>query len=96
MKFLYQMFSDVQGSPSTNRLISAFVAVFPLLVWGYSVYKAGVWISPPEEVLLLVGGGLTSKIVQRKVEQSATTDQALDKVKQAFKTYLEKGEKCND
>ena len=70
MKFLYQMFSDVQGDPSTNRLISAFVAVFPLLVWGYSVYKAGVWISPPEEVLLLVGGGLTSKIVQRKVEQS--------------------------
>ena len=70
MGFLYKMFSDVNGEPSTNRFISAFVAIFPLIVWGYTVFKTGNWTAPSEEVLFLVAGGLTSKIVQRKVEES--------------------------
>jgi len=73
MKFLLQMFSDVNGNPSTNRFISAFTAIFPMLIWGYTVIKQGRWFSPPEEVLILVGLGLTSKIVQRNIEQKSCT-----------------------
>lgn len=74
MNFFSQMFSDVNGQPSTNRFISAFVALFPLIVWGYTVFKSGNWIAPSEEVLFLVAGGLTSKIVQRKVEETGKCD----------------------
>jgi hypothetical protein len=69
MAFLYKMFSDVEGDPSTNRMLSTFVTIFPLLVWAWTVYKAGAWVPMPEELLWLVGGGLTSKVVQRKIEQ---------------------------
>lgn len=90
MGFVYKMFSDVQGSPSTNRFLSAFVVIFPLLMWGFTVYKSGKWEPIPEELLLLVCGGLTSKVVQRAVEQKDTDDKAVNKVKDALKSYLEK------
>lgn len=90
MGFIYKMFSDVQGNPSTNRFISTFVVIFPLLVWAFTVYKAGAWVPMPDEVLWLVGGGLTSKVVQRGIEQKGTSDKAVEKVKDAMKSYLEK------
>lgn len=93
MGFMYKMFSDVQGNPSTNRFISSFVVIFPLLVWAFTVYKAGAWQPIPEELLILIGGGLTSKVVQRGLEQKDTSDKAVEKVKDAMKAYLEKCEK---
>ena len=93
MAFMYKMFSDVQGNPSTNRFISAFVVIFPLLVWAFTVYKSGTWQPIPEELLILVGGGLTSKVVQRGIEQRDVSEKAVDKVKDALKSYLDKCEK---
>lgn len=93
MGFIYKMFSDVQGSPSTNRFISTFVVIFPLFVWAWTVYKAGAWVPMPEEILILVGGGLASKVVQRSIEQNDTNEKAVSKVKDALKSYLEKCEK---
>ena len=90
MKYLSQMFSDINGEPSTNRLISTFVAIFPLLVWAWPVLKTGVWVPIPEEVLYLAGGGMASKIVQRKIEESGKCDLATEKIKEAMKKYLEK------
>jgi hypothetical protein len=95
MGFMYKVFSDVKGDPSTNRLISAFVAVFPLCVWGYSVFKSGVWMNPPEELLLLVAGGLTSKIVQRKIEQGDCNDAVTENIKNSLRSYLAKSEGKN-
>ena len=46
----------------------------------------------PDEVLWLVGGGLTSKVVQRKIEQSDACDGATENIKSALKRYLEKGD----
>ena len=89
MNFLYRMFSDVNGEPSTNRIISAFVTVFPLIVWSAAVFKSGVWVPIPDEVLWLVGGGLTSKVAQRVVEQKNYED-VDEKVKLVLKSYLEK------
>jgi len=83
------MFSDVNGEPSTNRIISAFVTVFPLIVWSAAVFKSGVWVPIPDEVLWLVGGGLTSKVAQRVVEQKNYED-VDEKVKLVLKSYLEK------
>ena len=96
MKFLAEMFSDVNGDPSTNRFISAFVVMLPLFMWAYTVYKSGVWVPIPEEVLLLVAGGLTSKVVQRSIEQGGVNDKAVEKVKSALKSYLEKCDKNGD
>ena len=70
MNFLYTMFSDINGEPSNNRLISTFVVVFPILVWAYPVIKTGVWVPIPDEILILSGSGLGSKIIQRKIEES--------------------------
>ena len=84
------MFSDVNGDPSTNRVLSAFVVVFPLIVWAWTVYKSGVWVPIPEEILFLCGGGMASKIIQRKIEESGKCDMATEKIKDAMKRYLEK------
>lgn len=70
MNFLYTMFSDINGDPSTNRFISTFVTIFPLLIWAYPVLKTGVWVPIPDEILILSGSGLGSKIIQRKIEES--------------------------
>ena len=90
MNFISSMFSDVNGDPSTNRVLSAFVVVFPLIVWAWTVYKSGVWVPIPEEVLFLCGGGMASKIIQRKIEESGKCDIATEKIKDAMKRYLEK------
>lgn len=90
MNFISSMFSDVNGEPSTNRVLSAFVVMFPLLVWSWTVYKAGAWVPIPEEVLFLCGGGMASKIIQRKIEESGKCDLATEKIKDAMKRYLEK------
>ncbi len=90
MNFISTMFSDVNGEPSTNRVLSAFVVVFPLVVWAWTVYKAGAWVPIPEEVLFLCGGGMASKIIQRKIEESGKCDLATEKIKDAMKRYLEK------
>ena len=70
MNFLYTMFSDINGAPSNNRFISTFVVVFPILVWAYPVIKTVVWVPIPDEILILSGSGLGSKIIQRKIEES--------------------------
>ena len=93
MGFMYKMFSDVQGNPSTNRFISSFVVIFPLLVWAFTVYKAGAWQPIPEELLILVGGGLTSKVVQRGIEQKDTSEKSMEKIKDVLKSYLDKCDK---
>lgn len=90
MKYLATMFSDVNGEPSTNRFISTFVTIFPLLVWAWPVLKTGVWVPIPEEVIYLAGGGMVSKIIQRKIEESGKCDVATEKIKDAMKRYLEK------
>ena len=90
MKYLATMFSDVNGEPSTNRFISTFIVVFPILVWSWTVYKAGVWVPIPDEILYLSGGGMASKIIQRKIEESGKCDVATEKIKDAMKRYLEK------
>ena len=90
MKYLATMFSDINGEPSTNRFISAFVTIFPLLVWAWPILKTGVWVPIPEEVLYLAGGGMASKIIQRKIEESGKCDLATEKIKEAMKRYLEK------
>lgn len=92
MNYFGKMFSDVKGDPSTNRFLSAFVVIFPVLVWAWTVYKAGTWVPIPDEVLWLVGGGLTSKVVQRKIEQTDACDGAAENIKSALKRYLEKGD----
>lgn len=90
MKFLSTMFSDINGDPSTNRFISTFVVVFPVLVWSWPILKTGVWVPMPDEVLYLCGGGMASKIIQRKIEESGKCDLATEKIKEAMRRYLEK------
>lgn len=90
MNFFTQMFSDINGDPSTNRFISTFVVVFPVIVWAWPILKTGVWVPMPDEVLYLCGGGMASKIIQRKIEESGKCDLATEKIKEAMKRYLEK------
>lgn len=90
MGFWINMFSDVHGEPSANRFISAFVVIFPVLVWAWPILKTGVWTPMPDEILYLCGGGMASKIIQRKIEESGKCDMATEKIKDAMKRYLEK------
>ena len=71
MKFWYQLFSDVSGQPSTNRLLAFFVVVVPLLTWSGNVLQSGVWKEPSVELIGMVMAGLGSKVIQRHVEQKS-------------------------
>ena len=78
MNFLADMFSDINGDPSTNRLMSSSVSILPVIFWGYMMIKTGVWIEPTPELITLVSCGLTSKIVQRNIEQKKPTKEMCD------------------
>lgn len=71
MKFWADLFSDVSGQPSTNRLLAFFVALIPLLTWSYTVIATKEWQEPSAELIGLITVGLGSKVVQRSIEQKS-------------------------
>jgi hypothetical protein len=71
MKFWYQLFSDISGQPSTNRLLAFFVVVVPLLTWSWNVISTNNWKEPSFELIGMIMAGLGSKVIQRHVEQKS-------------------------
>lgn len=69
-----EMLSDVNGNLSTNRFISLFVSIFPLIVWGVISIRTTSIAPISEEMLYLICAGLTSKVVQRKIEEDGRGD----------------------
>lgn len=86
MNFWVQLFSDVCGQPSTNRLLAFFVSLIPLLTWSWDIISSGVWKEPSPELIGLITIGLGSKVVQRNIEQKGGTLQCIkEKLKDSMK-----------
>jgi len=69
MTFLYSLFSDVRGQPSTNRFLSVFIIVVSMATWSYTVIISKTWQEPSPELIGLIAVALGAKTWQRKIEQ---------------------------
>lgn len=69
MSFLYNLFSDVSGQPSTNRFLTVFIIVVSMTTWSYTVIVSQTWQDPSPELIGIIGVALGAKTWQRKIEQ---------------------------
>lgn len=72
--FLASILSDVNGQPSTNRLLAFFTTLIPLLTWSYNIANTGKWVEPSPELIGLIGVGLGAKVIQRNIEQKKSCE----------------------
>jgi CHASE2 domain-containing sensor protein len=72
--FLASILSDVNGQPSTNRLLAFFTTLIPLLTWSYNIFDTSKWVEPSPELIALIGVGLGAKVIQRNIEQKKSCE----------------------
>jgi len=70
--FIGRAFSEDNGNPSSTRMLTAFVVVSIISVWGYvSIIKGEIAPLPTEAVVAIVGA-LGAKVWQKGKEANGT------------------------
>lgn len=68
MKYLFDIFAESNGTPSSMRVMSAYVIINTMATWTYAVIKAGMWVDPTWNMIALIFGALGVKTWQKKYE----------------------------
>lgn len=69
MKTLFDIFSEDNGTPSSIRLMSAYVVLNTMLNWTYIIVKTGLWVDPTYNMIFLILSALGMKAWQKKYER---------------------------
>lgn len=69
--FLYAMFSDCSGYPSTLRFLSVYVVVSIISVWGVICFMKGELVPIGYDNVALISVAMGIKTAQRVVEQKS-------------------------
>lgn len=68
MKYLLSLFAESNGTPSSMRVMSAYIIVNTMVAWTYTIVQLGVWIDPSFNMIALIMGALGVKTWQKKYE----------------------------
>lgn len=68
MKYLFDLFSESNGTPSSMRIMSAYIIINTMVAWTYTIVHSGTWTDPSINMIALIMGALGVKTWQKKYE----------------------------